>query len=450
MPAPLAKGTVHLPVRIRAPRCLEEACIHHTRPCSSLVCLQRGTANLASGLIIATSIIIAAGIAVYENEQIREWIEMSRRRIAIAIQGLGNDGHSLSPEERERLNTETRHLEREENIRLTRLQLLRRAREEGVAVDLDALAAIGKEEEELQGLRSRSNTSRTFDDMVGTDGMLRGRDVTAGQATGVVGAESDGLRNRGARGFASGLAYANPFEDEANVFHDEDKELEEALRQSRETSHTLYADTPRPSSLKSDAELDAEIEEAIRRSLEDGLVAEPTSATSEHSPPLLIVDDTPEMVQTHPDPPTSVPSQPSMPGSVYESFYYGPHPNLESQAASFHSAQGSTTLRPPQIFLHDNEYEMPSPAGTLTPTEDGFSTAASIAGTASDVGILAELESALSEHESQRERDEDMMSESGASEAFSMVGASTPGDWTDVESNPDEDMHEIPPQAIGH
>ncbi|KAI9846579.1 MAG: hypothetical protein M1837_003820 [Sclerophora amabilis] len=48
-------------------------------------------APLAKGLIIAASVLVAAGIAVYENPQVREWVDKSRRRIALALYNLGDD-----------------------------------------------------------------------------------------------------------------------------------------------------------------------------------------------------------------------------------------------------------------------------------------------------------------------------------------------------------------------
>ena len=48
------------------------------------------------GLIIAASVLVAAGIAVYENPQVQEWFERTRRRIAVAINGPV-DGHNEAP-----------------------------------------------------------------------------------------------------------------------------------------------------------------------------------------------------------------------------------------------------------------------------------------------------------------------------------------------------------------
>jgi hypothetical protein len=393
---------------------------------------------------------------------------MSRRKIAMALHSLGEEIQPPSSEERQRQSDEARRQRREDIIRQNRLELVRRAREEGVAVDLDELAAIGREIEAPFLDNEPHDSPKTFDEIVGSDGMLRERDITSGQTTGIAGTESEGLRNRGARGLAVGASYANPFEDEAHVLHDEDEELKEALRQSRESSRTLSAEPEQlvdidgnpqpPSPYKTDDELEAEIQEAIRRSLEEVPPA-PLSET-EDAASTRVVDDssTPEMMQTPSDPPASVPGPASMPGSIYESYYYGPHPNLHASGErSFHSTIDEQQPQPPpEIFMHDNDhvdYDMPTPAGSMTPTEDGFSTVGSLAGGAtSDVGILAELESALSQQEHQEQQiqlQHDGEMSDTESEAFSLVGASTPGSWTDVESmDGDEEMHDALPQLL--
>ncbi|KAI9831769.1 MAG: hypothetical protein M1819_004666 [Sarea resinae] len=50
------------------------------------------------GIIIAASIVVAAGIAVYENPHVREWVNNSRRKIAVALHNLGDEiNPRLSP-----------------------------------------------------------------------------------------------------------------------------------------------------------------------------------------------------------------------------------------------------------------------------------------------------------------------------------------------------------------
>ena len=56
---------------------------------------------MLAGLIIAASVLVAAGIAVYENPQVQEWVEKTRRKIAIAIYSLDHNGQP-TPSQREK------------------------------------------------------------------------------------------------------------------------------------------------------------------------------------------------------------------------------------------------------------------------------------------------------------------------------------------------------------
>jgi hypothetical protein len=183
-------------------------------------------APLAKGLIIAASVLVAAGIAIYESPQVREWVDQSRRKIALALHSLGDE---FNPPHRRPSESEDAFDARQESIRRKRNELVRRAREEGVAVDLDELVRIGREEAERaeSGRHSggRADRARSFDEIVGADGALRG------EATGVHVQDDEGVRKRGAAaaaattagaGFAAGAAVgaavANPFADDAVLF----------------------------------------------------------------------------------------------------------------------------------------------------------------------------------------------------------------------------------------
>lgn len=50
-----------------------------------------------TGLIIAASVLVAAGIAVYEHPQVQEWMEKTRRKIVIALQNLGDEARPAGP-----------------------------------------------------------------------------------------------------------------------------------------------------------------------------------------------------------------------------------------------------------------------------------------------------------------------------------------------------------------
>ena len=363
---------------------------------------------MSSGLIVAASIIVAAGIAFYENEHIRQWIDTYRQKIAMALHSLGDEisPPSQSPEEDEA----ARRRRRESIIRRNQLELVRRAREEGVAVDLDELAAVATTYDAQHADDRRSNPNATFDALVGTDGMLRSPAAPAAASTTATATTPDaGLRQRGAGvgAFARGSAAANPFDDDAHALFDappislHDNDVWSTASGGTARSRTLSADAAAApqSPYKSDGELDADIAEAIRRSLADGA---PAAAPA-------------------PDPPTSVPA--SAAASPFASLVL----RREMRESATSPALAALLAAAPDV--DGDEDGAPTPAGTLTPTEEAGSAAASVAGSGADVGLLAEVESWEGGSEDGR-----------ASEAFSVVGAgSEGGSWTDVESEVGEE-----------
>jgi hypothetical protein len=354
-----------------------------------------------SGLIIAASVIVAAGIAIYESPQVRQWADQTRRKIAIALHNLGDDIQPRRPSESSD-DFEARKQRREELIRRNRNELIRRAREEGIAVDLDELARIGAETAEVAARRSRSDRTRSFDDMVGSDGMLRNNAT----ATGKDNSKGD-LKKRGAAGFAAGSAaaatMANPFSDDQVLFdHDDEDEApspkpftyeEPAARESSATIQTVVPSTP-------------------------------TTAT---------------LVDLTPDPEHSLPESPSPAQPAQD--------DAEQAAQSFYSFTSSTSHAgepaPSHPFFDDDAEHLST--GTLTPrSERSMTMSGSVAsGHANNVAILSMPNS------EQNDTDHDARSESGFTDAFSEGGFSefdndrqgimTPTSWTDVGSDDDSE-----------
>ncbi|KAF2258999.1 hypothetical protein CC78DRAFT_86646 [Lojkania enalia] len=178
-------------------------------------------APLAKGLIIAASVLVAAGIALYESPQVRQWVDQSRRKIAIALHSLGDEIQPRPRRTSESSQDYEARRRKEESLRRRKSDLIRRAREEGVAVDLDELARLGEEVEmrdTKQGKKNESAGQRSFDDLVGKDGMLK--DI--GSSTGAESTDK-GVRRRGVVGFKAGAAAANPFADQV-LFDQEEEE----------------------------------------------------------------------------------------------------------------------------------------------------------------------------------------------------------------------------------
>lgn len=392
-------------------------------------------APLAKGLIIAASVLVAAGIAFYENPQVRQWVDQSRRKIAIALYSLGDE---LQPErsnsQSQRQSEEHRRRRREEIARRNRRELIRRAQEEGVAVDLDELERVGREAEDEELGRTttqRSNASRSFDELVGSDGRLHqscgldegeDEDLKAAIAASLADMEeqqrreaaeiataleaseaAQRLRRRGAgaRGLAAGAAFGNPFaDDDVQLLFDQ-----ELIDIGRDEAPHAEADMARVS--RESTETLAGVEVAVWSQLVD--TSEPDPAIS--VPELPQVQHQPEMSQISSVPAISEP--------------------LDASYASFHS-----TATGPGAADAETAEEVHS-TGTLTPTEDGFSTAASLTGSnADDVAVLASVNGSLAGSVSGA--DQDGRSEAGFSEGgFSEVsaGVMTPSSWSEIGSD---------------
>jgi hypothetical protein len=453
------------------------------------------------GIIIAASVLVAAGLAIYENEQVRIWLDERRRIIASALYSMG-DGISPAPSDADQADAaEANRRRRHEIIRRNRMDLIRQAQQEGIAVDLDELAALGSDLKQDGSQSGSANKSRGFDSMVGEDGKLREADkgsemtqVSSATASGLHTTSDEGLRLRGgagSRGLDRGAAFANPFDDEAQLLFDqdllapgEDENHREITIQSE--TETLRSVTPRPvtpqqlidipiysaissedseqSRYKSDEELEAEVEEAIRLSLQDMPVLE------WEQPMEMAKETSVSSPETLDDSLYALPS-PKPASSMDNSLYASPSPRApvsannpyivmsspvgfsrllnstspdvtQSMAESFHSAVGEAAV---EVTQEDGEH---TPSGVLTPNSpnehtrstafwfqpgEGFqSEASAVAGSdAEDVGVLSELSSVADPM--------DTRSEADTNDSFSVVGASTPGSWTDVDSESDSE-----------
>ncbi|OCL11487.1 hypothetical protein AOQ84DRAFT_229271 [Glonium stellatum] len=428
-------------------------------------------APLAKGLIIAASVLVAAGLAIYESPQVRQWVDQSRRKIAVALHSLGDEvqprRNSSDPsdngQDRQGRDDEARRRRREEIVRRNRVELLRKAREEGVAVDLDELARIGREGTELEMREFNArNRGSSFDDIVGSDGMLRdnhplikiedeGKDKTAKTVSGMDSSiidGDDGLRRRarGLQGLQSGASFANPFVDEPSlIIFDQAKEQE---AQSNATTTVKSETRESTATIEGDRELSQTSEKATTETPFIG-IPPPSPAASIHSfgsrEPLIPISASEHLEQQHqlhfPDP-----DQDQEHDQASQSFYSFASASASSLSASYstnHHPQSST-----HIFSNYGEGAEVMSTGTLTPTEeDGFSSAASLIGSqADDIAVLS-----MTQHDHAADDDDDVdarseaFSETGFTEAgFSEAGFSelgedrlgvhTPGSWTDVGS----------------
>ncbi|KAJ5793709.1 hypothetical protein N7457_000308 [Penicillium paradoxum] len=115
-------------------------------------------APLAKGIIITVSVIVAAGIAVYESPQFKQWVNTSRRKIAVALHNLGDEIQPQDIAMREDISmTEETGEVAEERRRIARAEIMRR----------------GSLLESRQQARRRHQPHNSFDALVDSEGNLR-------------------------------------------------------------------------------------------------------------------------------------------------------------------------------------------------------------------------------------------------------------------------------------
>jgi hypothetical protein len=116
-----------------------------------------------AGLIVLAVVVVAAGAAAYENPQIREWLENSRRKIALALHSLGDE---ISPRVKQARRNDPSMQEDDTEAAEERR---RRAREE--------IMEKGRIMEERRKRKRNSkdvpSPTGSFDTLVDKDGMLK-------------------------------------------------------------------------------------------------------------------------------------------------------------------------------------------------------------------------------------------------------------------------------------
>ncbi|KAJ6145368.1 hypothetical protein N7470_009263 [Penicillium chermesinum] len=121
-------------------------------------------APIAKGILVTVSVLVAAGVAVYNSPQFQEWLSNSRRKLAVALHNLGDEIHPSDSHREDISMTEEESEAAEERRRLARAEIMRRA-------------------EVLESLRGARNSSRpldSFDTLVDKDGnLLSAKDVEA-------------------------------------------------------------------------------------------------------------------------------------------------------------------------------------------------------------------------------------------------------------------------------
>lgn len=175
---------------------------------SRLQCIQ--LTHVCLGLIFSLTILIAAGLAVYDNPQVRQWVDSSRRKIALALHSLGDEIGPNSNSRESAPDASTREDEGPEAVerrRKARQEILERART--------------LEEKRRARQETARERLRSFDTLVDKEGaLIDEREVANTTSTEIQSTFNEQdlrKRNTESNAAALGSAFANPFTDELHT-----------------------------------------------------------------------------------------------------------------------------------------------------------------------------------------------------------------------------------------
>lgn len=143
-----------------------------------------------TGLIVLAVVVVAAGAAAYENPNIREWLENSRRKIALALHSLGDE---INPRVKQSRRNDPSMQEdetqaAEERRRRARAEIMEKGR------------IMEERRRRTRGSQDLPSPTGSFDTLVDRDGMLKKADKSdeAHATTTAVEPEAptEGLTNR--------------------------------------------------------------------------------------------------------------------------------------------------------------------------------------------------------------------------------------------------------------
>ena len=169
--------------------------------------------------------LIAAGIAAYENPEVRAWFQERRRRIVLTLNEIAEEFDQHRPATR-RTTRRAEDVSAREDTSEDAAERRRRARQEimerGLLIDRKRREA-----------HKRKTSESTFDGMVDGEGKLREKPDHA-EATAVDPVANQALRNRPSNknAITRGSVMANPFDDEMGGVINE-----KALMEDEQISH---------------------------------------------------------------------------------------------------------------------------------------------------------------------------------------------------------------------
>ncbi|KAK3196809.1 hypothetical protein K4F52_000153 [Lecanicillium sp. MT-2017a] len=193
---------------------------------------------LASGAVVAVSVVVATAMAIYESPEVRRFSDDARRRIAMALQSLSE---GINPPTREPMfnrpedaegflqsrngpgaepgvdaDEATRRSQREELMYWNAVKLQKHLEDEVARRAVEAAPAG-------EGRPDARPRGTSFDDFLKPANSEDEKGAFVVNSGAQVRSAAEGLRHRGegARGLAASALYANPFADENHIDADE-------------------------------------------------------------------------------------------------------------------------------------------------------------------------------------------------------------------------------------
>lgn len=323
-----------------------------------------------AGAIIVVSILVAASIAAYENDNVRAWVERTRQTITTSLNNITDD---FRPKRAIAMRT----LQKDASMKEDDGDAAKAKREE-MKAQLADRARILEARARRKSQRTSGSLSPSFDSMVDQDGNLRG--------------EPDSPRTPTADASAVQASHNNG-----------------QLHSRYHKSGELAASQPLPVTQQNVADLEREMRSAFRLPIPD----QSSVPTSSHASESLL-DLTPT-TEDFPDPDYSIPSAAALNGRTRRSDYF-------STAASSHTVSDTD---PQFYYAHPSRpYEpIEGRSQTLSPAVVNYSlsSAPSVAGSTS---LINPSDADISE--------DDLISEPDGirtpASAWTEVGSSVSGD----------------------
>ncbi|KAL8966620.1 MAG: hypothetical protein Q9183_003288 [Haloplaca sp. 2 TL-2023] len=377
-------------------------------------------APLAKGIIVSISLLVAAGLAVYENPQVKQWVDENRRKIAFALHNLGDDfdpySHSRRNSSQDASTREYDTAEAVERRRQARQEILERGR---------------RMEERRRSKQAGSAKSRSFDDLVDGEGNLKTDATQATSSAAEPKAGQSGLRNRNheASGVALGTEAANPFADEACLgdLSENTIPVQTSTHRSRSSSTATLPANPLPPAVPPKEPIEPIASPPVPPKTPLDSSPSPFAPAIQQQPRLLIDTDD---LSNHPSEAlvdyTPTTSAPSSAADDLSELDQQAHPSSHQSDSNFWSVHewAESNTAPAQFYSPPRSEAAPAGNTNANRIEEGANR---------EEGQDSETESIEQISRFGSESDMDVMSE--------MSGMDTPpGSWSEVASQVSEDF----------